>query len=157
MNPAEDSTLISRGLRRAHLWCAGWFRILVLFLLALPGLADGSDGGGDGGVINLPNARSNSGRSVWRMRVVRDDYRPNVVMRMPPEMTNAFAFFHFEEEVVPMPIVEGYLVLDEESLTRLRDARVYSFDITVINAQNEQLLISVELEPNTYRITITVW
>ena len=138
--------------------CARWLRVLVLFLLSLPVLADGSDGGGDGGVINLPNARNNSNRSSsYRMRVALDDYRPGVVLRMPNEMREGIAFFLYEQRVTPVPFADGQLVLDAETLTQLRTAEVYEFDITLTNSEQLQLLLTVELEADSHKVTVTVW
>jgi hypothetical protein len=149
MTPANPENAPHRG---------GLLRLLLTLLLVLPIVAEGNDGGGDGGVINLPNARWNNSRTnACRVQVTRDDFREGVLMRLPTEMKAAVAVLTYENQVVPVAIVEGRLCLDGASLEELRAASVYRFDLTILDEHMCSILVTIEMSPDNSRVTIKIW
>ena len=132
-------------------------RFLVLLLFVLPTPADESSGGGDGGIINLPGGRDRNGFQGYRMRVVREDLRNGVVLRMPADMHNAMAILSHAGATVPFLIDDGYLTLSGQTLVSLRASRVTTFKIDIFGQSEQSISMTVDLDANSWAFTITVW
>jgi len=143
-------------------WSFSWraiLRALAMILIVLPIIAEDGAGGGDGGIINLPGVRDKNTKGLvgWRLRVAREDFHPGIVLHLPEELRSSVVIMQAGEDMVPLLVTDGYIVLSGESLDALRAAQVFTLTIEVRNLRNEVLSMTLALDDKGFGYTLTVW
>ena len=118
------------------------------------------DGGGDsGGIVNLPGTKGgNNGQTgVPRLVVTRDSARDGLKLALPCNTRSWVVVATVLGQPVLLPTLDRLIVLDGGVLYAFQKARVASFTLSAYDLRTGSIDMTIEIDPDTGKLKLTVW
>ena len=148
MTPGDLFTIMRRAL----------VSVAVLLLLLIPVVADEGEGGGDGGIVNLPGCRNGSRHEgTYRLKVERKDVLNGIVLQLPAEVRNWLVVASINGNITFVPTLERLIVLDGGMLFAIKQAGSPRFDLTAFDMHYGTIEMTIEFSKDTNAFTFIVW